>query len=777
MNNSTLKCYLLIAVLLIINSPAIAQVGINTTSPNSNAMLDVTSTNKGTLLPRVSLTSTASAAPLSAHVAGMLLYNTATVGDVTPGYYYNNGAQWVRMEYASPSDDWKTTGNAGTTPGTNFLGTTDNQALSIFTNNTERIRITSNGYFRFYTDGTAATPVFHWNGDTDTGFYRAGANELGFVTGGVERVRYPDANQIWAMNSGTGALPFYTWNNDPDTGLWRSAQDVLNVSSGGLEMVRFLENGSSSEVTFNEDSNDTNLRVETDGNANMLFIDGGSNTIGIGTNAPNGLFDMNSSTMGMVPPRVSLTSTLVESPVVNPQGGSLAAGTCVYNTNTAGAAPNNVAPGLYFWNGSRWVAFAGSPGGLDWTLTGNSGTNTTNNFLGSTDNVGVVFRSNNTERMEIENDGQVNIGFGATPNNTDFQFEVQATATNGTAIAGYGSGTGYGIRAYNSASGGALRSLTTNFTADYISQNTRVSDGTNLSVGIVSAANGESLSFYDTTGGSFNGTNFGGAGIAKSNTGTGIIGTGNARTSIVYDPDGSGVGGSGDVLGVFGYAGNGGVSSANRGNAGARFDLDADNNVTTNTGTGATRATATLAGFNNVQPFGTSGSRDSYYGGYFSGGSISGSPAYAYVGMRYNTNSTGTSGTDYKIIGTGSVSTLINDENNVPRIMFAPEAPEILFQDFGVGQLVNGQARIDLDPILKRNIYVDKDHPIKVYVTLEGDCNGIYVTNKSADGFTVKELQGGTSNAAFSWQIVANRADTKDANGNVVSKMQACAYL
>jgi hypothetical protein len=34
---------------------------------------------------------------MTAHVAGMLIYNTATVGDVTPGFYFNNGTKWVRL--------------------------------------------------------------------------------------------------------------------------------------------------------------------------------------------------------------------------------------------------------------------------------------------------------------------------------------------------------------------------------------------------------------------------------------------------------------------------------------------------------------------------------------------------------------------------------------------------------------------------------------------------------------------------------------------------------
>jgi hypothetical protein len=93
-----------------------------------------------------------------------------------------------------------------------------------------------------------------------------------------------------------------------------------------------------------------------------------------------------------------------------------------------------------------------------------------------------------------------------------------------------------------------------------------------------------------------------------------------------------------------------------------------------------------------------------------------------------------------------------------------------VFQDYGIGQLNNGVARIDLDPLLTQSIFVDNTHPLKVFVTLEGDCNGVYVTDKSSEGFTVKELQNGSSNVQFSWQIVASRADTRDTNGNVISK-------
>jgi hypothetical protein len=81
------------------------KIGNNPTLINSNAALEIESTNKGFLLPRLQLTAINNFAPLSAHVAGMTVYNTATAGtapnNVTPGYYFNNGTQWVRIATGS----------------------------------------------------------------------------------------------------------------------------------------------------------------------------------------------------------------------------------------------------------------------------------------------------------------------------------------------------------------------------------------------------------------------------------------------------------------------------------------------------------------------------------------------------------------------------------------------------------------------------------------------------------------------------------------------------
>jgi hypothetical protein len=131
----------------------IAQVGIGTTSPN--AALDITSANDGLLIPRLALAAT-NIATVVTPTTSELVYNTFTsaVGpnQVTPGFYYWDGALWVKLN--SANNDWSLTGNAGTLPATNFLGTTDAQALVIRTNNTEKVRVLSNGTVGI---GTATT--------------------------------------------------------------------------------------------------------------------------------------------------------------------------------------------------------------------------------------------------------------------------------------------------------------------------------------------------------------------------------------------------------------------------------------------------------------------------------------------------------------------------------------------------------------------------------------------------------------------------------------------
>ncbi len=100
MNLFNLKSLTLVIALLFAQR-SMAQIGIGTTTPSASAQLDVTSTTKGVLIPRVALTSLTSASPVTSPTTSLLVYNTATAGtspsNVTPGYYYWNGTAWVRL--------------------------------------------------------------------------------------------------------------------------------------------------------------------------------------------------------------------------------------------------------------------------------------------------------------------------------------------------------------------------------------------------------------------------------------------------------------------------------------------------------------------------------------------------------------------------------------------------------------------------------------------------------------------------------------------------------
>ena len=71
--------------------------------PNKDALLELESNNKGFLIARVALVQTTNPSPLSAHVIGMMVYNTSSGNDVVPGVYYNDGTKWVLVGGANYS--------------------------------------------------------------------------------------------------------------------------------------------------------------------------------------------------------------------------------------------------------------------------------------------------------------------------------------------------------------------------------------------------------------------------------------------------------------------------------------------------------------------------------------------------------------------------------------------------------------------------------------------------------------------------------------------------
>ncbi len=240
-----MKKLLTIVTLFIMCSLSYSQVGIGTTTPDPSAILDITTTEKGLLIPRMTLTEK-NAIPSPA--TGLLVYQT----DGTTGFWYYNGASWTTFT----SSGWSLTGDVGTNPTINFLGTTDNQDFVIATNNTERIRFQADGDIGIGENNpssklhiTGAAPAFRLVDDNQ----------------GINKVLTSDANGFasWgssaALSTGDDDWRFSSGNTISDpiyhpvsvvigrTGTTTHEIDIDNGANTGTTMgigdVEYLEDG------------------------------------------------------------------------------------------------------------------------------------------------------------------------------------------------------------------------------------------------------------------------------------------------------------------------------------------------------------------------------------------------------------------------------------------------------------------------------------------------------------------------------------------------------
>ncbi|WP_322549542.1 hypothetical protein [Flavobacterium psychraquaticum] len=334
-------------LLLLFCTLSYAQIGIGTTTPN--AALDITATNDGLLIPRVALVALNNVSPLTLPTISEMVYNTATAGtapnNVTPGYYYWNGTSWSKLAITT-NTSWSTAGNAGTNPATNYIGTADATDMVFRANNLERMRIiSSNGNISI---GDAVSGTIRSNKEL---VLRQDGDTYG---SSVLRLRN--------RNAENGAI-FENLNPTPvGTNLvdfiFRTGTTATPIASN----IRFETRTSSLKVSGN--TTEWQFGQPDNLNGGPTLVVGASGTgsvsafltgrVGIGTSTPRAALDVSSSTNGILIPQVSLTSSSVEAPVVNPATGALVIGTMVYNSQTTG----DVTPGYYYWTGTKWSRFA-----------------------------------------------------------------------------------------------------------------------------------------------------------------------------------------------------------------------------------------------------------------------------------------------------------------------------------------------------------------------------------------------------------------------------------
>ena len=418
-----------IFLLFLMSTGMIAQVGIGTTTPAG--ALDVTSTNDGLLVPRVALTITTSASPLTTPTTSEMVYNTATVADVVPGYYYWNGTKWVPL-LSGNSSSWTISGNSGTTAGTNFIGSTDAVDFVTKTNNTEKMRVTSAGNMGIgITNPISLLEV----GSSSSGATSAVTTRTATSVNAFAPATYADYNGGVIQSTYPGGVTGQNLNiaaTGTNTGNWPSNIAFHTRNSGGTntsEKMRIIHNG--------------NVGIGTTTPATKLDVAAGVTTVNSVVNATGSINDF-------LQFNVQNTSTGTQAQ----SGYSATADNGTATTGFAWIGINNSAfnfPTAYNIGGANDVSYVGS--GQDMYI---ANAHNTKSIIFSTGRAASPFFN---ERMRLTNAGNLGINT-TTPAN---KLEI----THGTA-------GNSGLRFTNLTNASVL---STNATGDVIAATPSITNG------------------------------------------------------------------------------------------------------------------------------------------------------------------------------------------------------------------------------------------------------------------------------------------------------------
>ena len=368
--------FCLLCTLQILLSESKAQnIAINTDGsvPDASSMLDIASTTKGFLAPRMTTTQqNAIALPAK----GLLIYNTT---DNT--FKVNTGTSgapvWTTLSTTSSS--WLLTGNSGTSTSTNFLGTTDNVNLNFRTNNLQRMVIDTSGRFGLGTSTFNAT----------------NPEKLLIDAGTTTSV-----NAIVGKGSINNYLQLNIQNNSSGT---NASSDVVATANNGSETNNYVDmgiNGGGNTSNIMGTANDAylynmgqNFLIGTGSSGkSLLFLTGGTDSA---TNERMRIDSSGNVGIGVRNPTAKLQVSAASNPLLL---GGLQTGT---NTDSVLTVANGVVKRL-------------SPSALTtsssnaWALVGNTGSATTK--LGTTGSFDLPIITNNTTKMTITSGGNVGIG-------------------------------------------------------------------------------------------------------------------------------------------------------------------------------------------------------------------------------------------------------------------------------------------------------------------------------------------------------------------------------
>ena len=415
------------------------------------------------------------------------------------------------------------------------------------------------------------------------------------------------------------------------------------------------------------------------------------------------------------------------------------------------------------------------------TINGNLSDSGNISATGSiTGQTGVFSANNSTQVVNVTQSGSGFAISASSPGATGFTIQGQTTGAQGVGVAGLASNTNSGA--------GAVGVLGASFAPGGAGVFGHSDDTTGAGVGLVGyspSPKGFGLYAYETGDssvgayGRWQNASSTAAGSIRigvwgdSSSGSGVLGSSDTGNGVVGESlSGIGiVGESSDGPGVYAtsYSAAGSVGISSNGTAGVNGIFVTSS--TTGSGfsvAGAWGDTAASGGFGVL---GTTDDGNSLFGvndtvnhetlyvqnnsGFNGGTPVTarfagpGASTYCYIPRDSADNGTG------DLICTGTKSAAVPVEGNRMVRLYAVEAADNWFEDAGSGQLANGSATIAFDQVFAQTINGDVDY--HVFITPNGECEGLYVTNKSAQGFEVHELHSGKSNIAFDYRLMARR--------------------
>ena len=446
-------------------------VGIGTVVPDASALLDLTSTDKGLLVPRMTQTQRSA---IVTPATGLLVYCTDSVNASNPStFYYYTGTIWVPFL----GSGWLLTGNSGTTAGSNFLGTKDSVDFIVKTNNLERMRVYAAGNVALTNSNNSAEELRFFEPSSSGSNYSAfkatvqsanvtytlppadgnGTNYVlctdGFGTltwrgfgvaggGGVDT--------LWSRGGGKDALQGIGQGNTA-SGDYSIASGYHNTSSGAFAVTfgannRAIDSGATvSGGQFDTASGKYSVvggGFENSATGNYSFVGGGENNSACGlysvvaggfsntacgeysvvlgghSNNASGNFDVVFGVGANVTQDSSIvfynSSTALKLGIgtVSPTEALDVSG----NLKFSGALMPNNLPGTSGFvlasTGASTAPVWTAASNLYWSTLGNTGTSAATNYLGTTDAQPFIIRTNNTERLRVLSTG--NIGINTT---------------------------------------------------------------------------------------------------------------------------------------------------------------------------------------------------------------------------------------------------------------------------------------------------------------------------------------------------------------------------